>query len=288
MNQFKTVALLGLLSALLITISYWIIGGTTGIVMGIILAAVTNLGSWYFSDKIALAAYGAQPVSPSEAPGLYQMVQRLCDRANIPMPAVYIVPTRAANAFATGRDPEHAAVAVTEGIMQILPEDELEAVIAHELSHIYNRDTLTQAVAATIAGAISFLAQMASYGMWFSGGRDREAGTNPIGLLLTFILAPIAATVIQMGISRTREFAADAGAAKLTGNPRALARALQRLESGAREMPIEANPAFEPLLIINPFSGESIFQLFSTHPSTEARIQALLKLEQQISGSRYY
>ena len=288
MNQFKTVALLGLLSALLITISYWIIGGTTGIVMGIILAAVTNLGSWYFSDKIALAAYGAQPVSPSEAPRLYQMVQRLCDRANLPMPAVYIVPTPAANAFATGRDPQHAAVAVTEGIMQILPEDELEAVIAHELSHICNRDTLTQAVAATIAGAISFLAQMASYGMWFSGGRDREGGSNPIGLLLTFILAPIAATVIQMGISRTREFAADAGAAKLTGNPRALARALQRLESGAREMPIEANPAFEPLLIINPFSGESIFQLFSTHPSTEARIQALLKLEQQISGSRYY
>ncbi|HAZ45363.1 MAG TPA: protease HtpX [Cyanobacteria bacterium UBA11371] len=287
MNQFKTVALLGLLSALLITISYWIIGGTSGIVMGIILAAVTNLGSWYFSDKIALAAYGAQPVSPSEAPRLYQMVQRLCDRANLPMPAVYIVPTPAANAFATGRDPEHAAVAVTEGIMRILPEDELEAVIAHELSHIYNRDTLTQAVAATIAGAISFLAQMASYGMWFSGGRDRQGGGNPIGLLLTFILAPIAATVIQMGISRTREFAADAGAAKLTGNPRALARALQRLESGARELPIEANPAFEPLLIINPFSGESIFKLFSTHPSTEARIQALLKLEQQISGSRY-
>lgn len=287
MNQLKTVALLGLLSALLITVSYWIVGGTSGIVMGIVLAALTNLGSWYFSDKIALAAYGAQPVSPSEAPGLYQMVQRLCDRANLPMPAIYIVPTPAANAFATGRDPEHAAVAVTEGIMQILPEDELEAVIAHELSHIYNRDTLTQAVAATIAGAISFLAQMASYGMWFSGGRDREEGGNPIGLLLTFILAPIAATVIQMGISRTREFAADAGAAKLTGNPRALARALQRLESGAREMPIEANPAFEPLLIINPFSGESIFKLFSTHPSTEARIQALLKLEQQISGSQY-
>ncbi|GET36205.1 peptidase M48, Ste24p [Microseira wollei NIES-4236] len=155
MNQFKTVALLGLLSALLITISYWIVGGTTGIVMGIVLAAVTNLGSWYFCDKIAIAAYGAQPVSPRAAPGLYQMVERLCDRANLPMPAVYIVPTRAANAFATGRDPEHAAVAVTEGIMQILPEDELEAVIAHELSHIYNRDTLTQAVAATIAGAIS-------------------------------------------------------------------------------------------------------------------------------------
>lgn len=281
MNQFKTVALLGLLSALLITVSYWIIGGTTGVVMGVILAAVTNLGSWYFSDKIALAAYGAQPVSQSDAPKLYQMVQRLCDRANLPMPAIYIVPIPAANAFATGRDPDHAAVAVTQGIMQILPEDELEAVIAHELSHIYNRDTLTQAVAATIAGAISFLAQMASYGMWFNGDRDRQGG-NPIGLLLTFILAPIAATVIQLGISRTREFAADAGAAKLTGNPRALARALQRLESGARELPIEANPAFEPLLIINPFSGESIFKLFSTHPSTEARVQALLKLSQEI------
>ncbi|MBD0362370.1 MAG: zinc metalloprotease HtpX [Coleofasciculus sp. C3-bin4] len=289
MNQFKTVALLGLLSALLITISYWLIGGWTGAFIGVALAAVTNLGSWYYSDRIALAAYGAQPVSPDEAPGLYRMVQRLSNRANLPMPAVYIVPSPAANAFATGRDPEHAAVAVTEGILNLLPEDELEAVIAHELSHIYNRDTLTQAVAATIAGAISFLAQMVSYSMWFGGGsRDDDNGSNPLGLLLTIILAPIAASVIQMGISRTREFSADAGAARLTGNPRALARALQRLESSARQMPMTGNPAFEPLLIMNSFAGEFLGKLFSTHPSTEARIQQLLKLEQELPRLNSY
>jgi heat shock protein HtpX len=286
MNQIKTVALLSLLSALLITASYWLIGGWTGALIGIALAAVTNLGSWYYSDQIALAAYGAQPVTPTQAPGLYQMVERLAKRANLPVPAVYIVPSTAANAFATGRDPEHAAVAVTQGIMNILPDDELEAVIAHELSHIYNRDTLTQAVAATIAGAISFLAQMVSYSMWFGGGsRDNDNSPNPLGLLLTMILAPIAASVIQMGISRTREFSADAGAAKLTGNPRALARALQRLEANARQMPMEGNPAFEPLLIINSFSGQFLGNLFSTHPSTEARIQQLLKLEQELSIS---
>lgn len=286
MNQIKTVALLGLLSALLITASYWLIGGWTGAFIGIALAAVTNLGSWFYSDQIALAAYGAQPVTQGQAPGLYRMVERLAGRANLPMPAVYIVPSDAANAFATGRDPEHAAVAVTEGIMNILPDDELEAVIAHELSHIYNRDTLTQAVAATIAGAISFLAQMVSYSMWFGGGsRDNDNSPNPLGLMLTIILAPIAASVIQMGISRTREFSADAGSAKLTGNPRALARALQRLEANARQMPIEGNPAFEPLLIINSFSGQFLGNLFSTHPSTEARIQQLLKLEQELSIS---
>lgn len=288
MNQFKTVALLGLLSALLITISYWLIGGWTGAFIGIALAAITNLGSWYYSDRIALAAYGAQPVSPSEAPGLYQMVQRLTHRASLPMPAVYIVPSPAANAFATGRDPEHAAVAVTEGIMNLLPDDELEAVIAHELSHIYNRDTLTQAVAATIAGAISFLAQMVSYSMWFGGGsRSDDDGPNPLGLMLTMILAPVAASVIQMSISRTREFSADAGAARLTGNPRALARALQRLDSSARQMPMDGNPAFEPLLIMNSFAGEFLGKLFSTHPSTEARIQQLLKLEQQQTTAKF-
>ncbi|HLO47260.1 MAG TPA: zinc metalloprotease HtpX [Kamptonema sp.] len=282
MNQIKTVALLGLLSGLLVTVSYWVIGGTGGALIGIALAAVMNLGSWYYSDRIALAAYGAQPVSPNQAPGLYSMVETLSQRASLPMPAVYIIPSPAANAFATGRDPEHAAVAVTEGIMNMLPDDELEAVLAHELSHINNRDTLTQAVAATVAGAISLLAQMASYSMWFGGSRDDDNGRNPLGLLLSIILAPVAASVIQLAISRTREFSADAGAAKLTGNPRALARALQRLDSSARQMPLDGNPAFEPLLIINSFSGDWLKNLFSTHPSTEARIENLLKLEQQI------
>ncbi|MBD2628699.1 zinc metalloprotease HtpX [Trichormus variabilis] len=282
-NQLKTAMLLATLSGLLIAISYWVIGGTGGLIIGIGLAAVTNLFSWYQSDKIALAVYHAQPVSEAQAPGLYRMVERLSARANIPMPGVYIVPGQTANAFATGRDPEHAAVAVTEGILNILPEEELEGVIAHELTHIINRDTLTQAVAATVAGAISFLAQMLSYSLWFGGGsRDNERGGNPLGVLATVMLAPIAATIIQLAISRTREFSADAGAAKLTGNPRALARALQRLEATAKQIPLNANPAFEPLLIIHPISGQFLGNLFSSHPATEARVAALLQLEGQL------
>ncbi|MEJ6480877.1 zinc metalloprotease HtpX [Nostoc punctiforme UO1] len=287
-NQVKTAALLAALSGLLIAISYWVIGGSSGLIIGIGLAAVTNLLSWYQSDKIALAVYQAQPVSEGEAPGLYRMVQRLSDRANIPMPRVYIVPSQGANAFATGRDPDHAAVAVTEGILNILPDDELEGVIAHELTHIINRDTLTQAVAATVAGAISFLAQMVSYSLWFGGGsRDDNRGANPLGLLLTVMLAPLAATIIQLAISRTREFSADAGSARLTGNPRALARALQRLEASAKQIPLNANPAFEPLLIINSVSGQFLGNLFSSHPATEARVAALLKLEQQLPTKAY-
>ncbi|ODG97488.1 protease HtpX [Nostoc sp. KVJ20] len=287
-NQLKTAALLAALSGLLIAISYWVIGGSSGLIIGIGLAAATNLFSWYQSDKIALAVYRAQPVSEEEAPGLYQMVQKLSDRANIPMPRVYIVPSQGANAFATGRDPEHAAVAVTEGILNILPEDELEGVIAHELTHIINRDTLTQAVAATVAGAISFLAQMVSYSLWFGGGsRNDNRGGNPIGILLTVILAPVAATIIQLAISRTREFSADAGSARLTGNPRALARALQRLEASAKQIPLNANPAYEPLLIINSISGQFLSNLFSSHPATEVRVAALLKLEQQLPTKTY-
>ncbi|MBK4732484.1 M48 family metalloprotease [Oxynema sp. CENA135] len=283
MNQFKTVALLGLLSGLLISVSYLLIGGSTGALIGVTLAAVTNIGSWYYSDRIALAAYRAQPATLNQAPELYHMVRRLSDRAGIPMPALYIVPSPSANAFATGRDPEHAAVAVTEGILNLLPRDELEAVIAHELSHILNRDTLTQAVAATIAGAISFIAQMA---FWFFPMGGDDDGPNPLGLILTLFLAPIAATVIQLGISRTREFAADAGSARLTGNPRALARALERLSSSAETIPIQGNPAFEPLLIANGFSTRQFLaNLFSTHPSTEARVERLLKLEGDLPGA---
>ncbi|MEM9908935.1 MAG: M48 family metalloprotease [Cyanobacteria bacterium P01_D01_bin.44] len=283
MNQFKTLALLSLLSALLISISYYIIGGSAGVVMGIVLAAVTNLGSWYASDKIALAAYKAQPVTQEQAPQLYTAVANLAKKADIPMPGVYIIPTQSANAFATGRDPEHAAVAVTQGIMQMLSAEELEGVLAHELSHIMNRDTLTQAVAATIAGAIAFLAQMLQYSLWFGGGRDDDNAPNPLALMLTLFLAPMAATVIQMGISRTREFSADAGAAKLTGNPRALASALERLESTAKQMPMDASPAFSPLLIVNAVSNKQMFRsLFSTHPSTDDRIERLLAMEQEM------
>lgn len=284
MNQLKTVSLLALLSGVLVAIGY-AMGGSGGALIGLVIAAATNLFSWYSSDKIALAAYHAQPLTPEQAPGLYEMVQRLCDRAELPMPKLYVVPTAGANAFATGRDPEHAAVAVTQGIVQMLPSDELEGVIAHELSHIKHRDTLTQAVAATIGGAISYLAQMLQFGLMFGGSRNRDGGGNPIGMLLAIVLAPLAATVIQMTISRTREFEADAGAARLTGNPRALAKALQRLEASARQMPIAANPAFEPLLIVNAVPRQFLAGLFSTHPSTEARIQNLLKLEQQLMTS---
>jgi heat shock protein HtpX len=283
-NQFKTLALLAVLSGLLIAISYWIIGGTGGLMIGIGLAAATNLFSWYQSDQIALRVYRAQPVTEAQAPVLYATVRKLSDRANIPMPGIYVVPSPTPNAFATGRDPEHAAVAVTEGILNMLPDDELEGVIAHELTHIVNRDTLTQAVAATIAGAISFLAQMLSYSLWFggAGSRDNNRGGNPLGILLTVLLAPIAATIIQLAISRTREFSADAGAARLTRNPRALARALQRLESIARQLPLNTNPSFEPLLIINPISGQFLGNLFSSHPAIEARVEELLRLEQQL------
>lgn len=288
MNHVKTAALLGLLSGLLVTIGY-VAGGSGGALMGLVFATVMNFGSWFFSDQVALSAYGAQPVGPEAAPELYQIVERLSRKAGLPMPGVYIIPAAGANAFATGRDPEHAAVAVTQGILQMLPEDELAAVIAHELSHVKNRDTLTQAVAATIAGAISFLMQMAQMSLFWGGGRSRdEEGSNPFGLILAIILAPLAASVLQMAISRTREFGADAGAAELTGNPRALVRALQRLEAGARQIPLDANPAFSPLLIINPFGGAGAFlqNLFSTHPATEARVERLMGIEQDMLQAR--
>jgi len=284
MNQIKTLGLLSLLSGLLVAIGYGL-GGSSGALIGLVMAGVMNFFSWYSSDKIALAAYQAKPVSQAEAPQLYAMVARLAQKADLPMPGVYIIPSAGANAFATGRDPQHAAVAVTQGIMQMLPADELEGVIAHELSHIKNRDTLTQAVAATVAGAISYLAQILQFGLMFGGyGGRNERGGNPLGALATIILAPLAATVIQMAISRTREFEADASAARLTGNPRALASALQRLDAAARRVPMTANPAFEPLLIMNAVPQQLFSGLFSTHPSTEARVQNLLKVERELVG----
>ncbi|MFM7220312.1 MAG: M48 family metalloprotease [Nodosilinea sp.] len=281
MNQIKTLALLALLSGLLVVLGYLVIGGPTGIIIGLAMAALGNFSSWYFSDKIALSAYRAQPVTRDQAPGVFDIVERLSLQAEIPMPGVYLIPNPAANAFATGRDPSHAAVAVTQGIVAMLTEEELEGVIAHELSHILNRDTLTQAVAATIGGAISslaYMAQWASYGM--ASNQDDLRGPNPLGLLLAVFLAPLAATVIQLTISRTREFESDAG--RLTQNPRALASALQKLEASARQVPLQGNPAFEPLLIVNAFSREGLATLFATHPSTEARIEKLLALETEL------
>jgi heat shock protein HtpX len=283
MNQLKTVALLGALSGLLIAISYGV-GGSGGAMLGLIMATVMNIGSWFFSDKMALAAYRAQPLSATEAPDLHQMVKRLTTRAGMPMPAIYLIPGSSPNAFATGRDPDHAAVAVTQGILEILPEDELEAVIAHELSHIRNRDTLTQAVAATIASTISWAAQSLQYAMMWSGGRDDDRGPNPLVMMATVLVAPLAATVIQLGISRTREFAADEGAARLTGDARALSRALARLDSGAASMPMQGNPAYQPLLIMNGPARGMLANLFSTHPSTADRIARLEQLQTELKA----
>jgi heat shock protein HtpX len=285
MNQFKTVGLLGLLSGLLVLISYEVFGGVGGATTGLALAALMNMGSWYFSDRIALAAYGAQPIESSQVPALYQSVERLSAAANLPMPAVYLVDSPAANAFATGRDPEHAAIAVTTGILEMLTSEELEGVLAHELSHVASRDTLTQAIAATIGGAISWLGEMI---FWFGAGNNEDGeNRNPVALFMTMMLAPLSATLIQMGLSRTREFAADASAARLTGNPRALASALERLESMGQRMPMPGNAAFAPLLIINPLAtnpsvGAKLMTLFATHPSTSDRISKLMALEVEL------
>ena len=281
-GQIKTAALLGLMSGLLVLGGYWATGTTQGALIGLVFAAVTSFGSWFYSDKAALAAYKAQPISREQAPELYDMVADLAKKADLPMPKVALVPTQTPNAFATGRDPNHAAVAVTQGIMQILDRDELAGVIAHELTHIKNRDTLTQAVAGTLGGAVTFLGRMLSFGaMYGPVNRDNRQGGNPIGILILVVLAPVSASIIQMAISRTREFSADRGAAEITGNPLALASALQKLESIGKKVPMNGNPAFEPVLIMNPFSGGGLQSLFRTHPPTEARVEKLREIAQQ-------
>lgn len=282
MNQIRTAALLGLLSGLLVLGGYYLIGNEQGLYLGLGLAALTSFGSWYSSDQIALATYQAQPLARESAPELYDMVATLSDRAQIPMPTLFVVPTQSPNAFATGRDPDHAAVAVTQGIVDLLSREELEGVLAHELTHIRNRDTLTQAVAGTLAGAITFLGRMLSFGaMYGPVTRDERRGGNPMGLLFLVILAPIAATLIQLAISRTREFSADLGSAEITGNPSALASALEKLEEVGHQIPMNGNPAMSPLLIVNPLSTQGLQSLFRTHPSTAERIRRLLELAQQ-------
>jgi len=274
-NGLKTAVLLGALSGMLLLLGEYL-GGQQGLILAFGFAAVMNLGSYWFSDKIVLRMYKAQEVGPSHS--LYQMTQRLATRAGLPMPKVYIIPDSSPNAFATGRNPQHAAVAATEGIMQALAPHELEGVIAHELAHVRHRDILISSVAATIAAAVMMVARMAMYAGMFGGGRDdREEGSNPIALIAMMILAPIAAMLIQMAISRSREFAADAGAARITGNPQALADALRKIDALARRVPLDANPATAHMFIIKPFSGGGLTSLFSTHPPTEARVQALLQ-----------
>ena len=276
-NGIKTALLLGLLSAVLLAIGE-LLGGANGLVIAFIIAAVMNLVSYWFSDKIVLRMYRAQPVGPEHP--LYRIVERLTMRASLPMPKVYIIPEASPNAFATGRNPSHAAVAATEGILRILTEQELEGVIAHELAHVKHRDILISSVAATIAAAIMMTARMAHFAALFGGyggrGDDRERGNNPIALLAMIILAPLAAMLIQMAISRSREFAADAGGAAIAGNPYGLADALRKIDAASKQVPLDANPATAHMFIVKPFSGAGLASLFSSHPPTEARIRALL------------
>jgi len=272
-NVVKTALLLGVLSALLMWFGE-MIGGAQGLAIGFLFAVGTNFASYWFSDKIVLRMYSAQEVGPEHR--LYQVVSRLATRGGLPMPRVYIIPEMSPNAFATGRNPQHAAVAATEGILQLLDEEELEGVIAHELSHVKHRDILISSIAATLAATIMMASRFA---LFFGGSRsdDRE-GANPLALLATIILAPIAAMLIQAAISRSREYDADAGGAGLVGNPAGLVRALQKIESAARRVPLDANPATAHMFIIKPFSVSGLLGLFSTHPPTEDRVRALLQL----------
>jgi heat shock protein HtpX len=276
-NGIKTALLLGLLSAVLLAIGEYF-GGANGLVIAFLFAAIMNFVSYWFSDKIVLRMYRAQPVGPEHP--LYRIVERLTVRAGLPMPKVYVIPEPSPNAFATGRNPSHAAVAATEGILQALNEHELEGVIAHELAHVKHRDILISSVAATIAAAIMMTARMAHFAALFGGyggrGDDRDRGNNPIALLAMIILAPLAAMLIQMAISRSREFAADAGGAAIAGNPYGLADALRKIDAITKRVPLDANPATAHMFIVKPFSGAGLASLFSSHPSTDARIRALL------------
>jgi heat shock protein HtpX len=255
-----------------------LLGGSNGLVIAFLFAAVMNFVSYWWSDKIVLRMYRAQPVGPGHR--LFDIVERLTRQAMLPMPKVYVIPDPSPNAFATGRNPDHAAVAATEGILQILPDNELEGVIAHELAHVKNRDILTSSVAATLAAAIIMLARMAQFAAFFGGmggrGDGRDRGNNPIALLAMLILAPMAAMLIQMWISRTREYAADAGGAKIAGNPYGLVEALKKIDAVSKRVPLNANPATAHMFIIKPFSGAGLMSLFSSHPPTEDRIRALL------------
>jgi heat shock protein HtpX len=274
-NGVKTVLLLGALSGLLLVIGD-VLGGSSGLMFGLILAAAMNLGSYWFSDKIVLRMYRAQEVGPEHP--LYRITERLARQGGLPMPKVYIIPDASPNAFATGRNPSHAAVAATQGILQILSESELEGVIAHELAHVKHRDILISSIAATLAAAIMFAGRMAMYASMFGGGRndDRDEGANPIAMLAMMILAPLAAMLIQAAISRSREFSADAGGAAIAGNPYGLADALRKIDAASKRLPLDANPATAHMFIVKPFSGAGLMSLFSTHPPTEARIQALM------------
>jgi len=284
MNNLKTVLLLGLLSGLLLA-GGEALGGRQGLVMGLVIAVGMNFFSYFLSDKLALKAYRAQPVSPTENPEVYRrigpMTENLCRRMEIPTPKLWVIPDESPNAFATGRNPSSASVAVTAGILRLMNDQEVEGVIAHELGHVNNRGILISSIAATIATAITFMARMA----FFFGGRgDDEEGGNPIAGIAMLILAPVAAMLIQMAISRTREYAADASAARYTGSPDGLINGLKKLEYGSQRIPMNASPAHEHMFIIKPFAGGMMSKLFSTHPSTQQRIARLEALRHQQPG----
>ncbi|HWP81164.1 MAG TPA: zinc metalloprotease HtpX [Bacteroidota bacterium] len=277
MNMMKTALLMALMMGLLLFAGQ-LLAGEQGLMMAFVFSLMMNVGMYWFSDKIVLMSYRAKEVTEAEAPRLHKIVRRLSQQAHMPMPKVYIIPGDTPNAFATGRNPDHAAVAATEGILQMLSDDELEGVMAHELAHIRNRDILIATIVATMAGTITFLARMAMYASLFGGNRDRE-NSNPIAELALLILAPIAAMLIQFAISRSREFLADAGGAEISQKPLSLANALRKLEAGVKRIPMEsAGTATAHLFIVNPLRGSGITKLFSTHPPTHERIERLERL----------
>ncbi|MDA8338651.1 MAG: zinc metalloprotease HtpX [Nitrospiraceae bacterium] len=275
MNGLKTMVLMVTMTLMLVAIG-GMLGGKSGMTFALIMAFGMNFITYWFSDKIVLRMYRAKPVTEAEAPELYGMVRRLAHKADIPMPQVCIMDEDQPNAFATGRNPSHGTVAVTTGIMRILSREELEGVIAHELAHIKHRDILVGTIAATIAGAISYLAQMAQWAMIFGGRHDdEEGGSNPIAAIVMMIVGPIAAMMVQMAISRSREYGADAGGARIAGNPMYLANALKKLHMASQRIPMDANPATSHMFIVNPLSGGGLLKLFSTHPPMEERIARL-------------
>ena len=275
MNTLRTTFLLALLTVLLV-LAGGAVGGKSGMTVALVMAGVMNFVSYWFSDRIVLAMYGAQEITEAENPGFYGLVRQLSIQAGMPMPKVYIIPSETPNAFATGRNPEHAAVAATSGILRILTREELMGVMAHEISHVKHRDILIQTVAATVAGAITYLAHMAQWAAMFGAGRDRDdEGGGAFGMILMAIIAPIAAMLIQMAISRAREYEADRGGAEVSGNPLYLANALRKLHMANQQIPMDANPATAHMFIVSPLTGGGILSLFSTHPPIEERVRRL-------------
>ncbi len=278
MNQLKTVFWLTLLTLLTMAVGQ-ALGGQMGLILALALAVVGNVSAYYFSDSLVLAAYRARVVSPAEAPELHRIVGGLCRTANLPQPRVAVIDSPTPNAFATGRNPRHAVVAVTTGLLQILDTEEVAGVLGHELAHVKNRDTLISSVAAVLAGAIAYVASMAQWALMFGFRTDDDGdGPGPLGALVMALLAPLAATIIQAAVSRSREFIADQEGARISGRPLALARALQKLDAAAHQIPMNASPATAHMFIVSPLSGTTVSRLFSTHPSTQQRVEALTRM----------